>query len=227
MKKLITLFCFALSFLSFTSCGLMEMDDEFAMNVMEMHLDRDTLYAMKGETFALSPVFTPDGVALNDIYWTIDDEAVISIDNNVFTAVDEGWTTIHGMSVMNQVEDSCHVCVLSDWEHEVPTFPYETVFYADVKVGGMDFNPNDMVLGAFIDDDLCGVGKMYEAHGVKYMQIRVGSEFLDDSGSTTQSICFMLYNRRMHTCSTFVTEELEFDGNTHGTLSNLFSLRMD
>lgn len=226
MKKLTTLLSLAFSMMSFVSCGLIDMDD-IPKTVVDMHLERDTVYAMVGDTLTLKPVFNPDTVNITDIYWTTQNDTILHFDDNKFIAMNEGWSTVSAISVSHQVMDTCNVCVLSKWSlDEVPVYPYETVFYADVKVDGEEFNPNEMAIGAFINDQLKGVGIMKEASGIKYMQIRVGSEMFDESGEIEQIIEFYLYDRKAHTYRLF-PNEIEFDGETHGTLSKLYSLTLE
>ena len=226
MKKLTTMLSLAFSVMSLVSCGLIEMD-EIPKTVVDMHLDRDTVYAMVGDTLIIQPVFKPDTVTVSDIYWSTDNDTILHLDDNKFIAKNEGWTTVTAISVSHQVMDTCDVCVLSRWDLDsIAVYPYETVFYADVTVDGQEFNPDDMFLGALIDDQLRGVGIMKEAHGIKYMQIRVGSEIYDSEGVIEYTIKFCLYDRKTHTYRSF-PDEVNFDCEAHGTLSNLYSLKLE
>lgn len=222
MKKPTTLLCLVTSLIITSSCGIMDMEEELVVTPIEIDIDQDTLYVMKGESFTIRPVFRPENVTIEDMYWTVDNDSCIIITNNIFTAVGEGWTVVHGMSVTGQFEDSCEVCVL-DWNTELPTYPYETVIYADVKVDGQDFDPDSMAIGAFISDRLLGVGKLRTFKDIRYMEIRVGSEWVDESDDNSQTIDFKLYDRRTHTCRELL-EELLFNGETYGTVSNLYHL---
>ncbi len=224
MKRLTTLLCLAMSLLLTFSCGIMDMDEEFVVEPIDIDIDQDTLYVMKGESFTIRPVFHPDNVSLDDIFWTVDDESCVFVSNNIFTAVGEGWTVVRGMSVANQFEDSCSVCVL-DWNAQLPAYPYETVIYADVKVDGENFDPATMSLGAFISDRLAGVGKLRSFKGINYMEIRAGSEWIDESDDNSQTITFRIYDNRSHTCRE-MTEEIVFDCGTYGTVSNLYQLNL-
>lgn len=225
MKRLTTLLCFAMSLLLTFSCGLMEMDEEVAVPAIDMRFDHDTIYVMRGEAFTINPVFKPADVSLNDIYWTTSNDTVVYVSDNTFFAVNEGWATVSGMSVSHQNVDSCHVRVLPVWDQMVHTFPYETVIYADVKVDGRDFDPQTMVLSAYVSGQVRGVGQMLEAYGRKYMRIRVGSNLMNasDNPMIMERIYFWVYDKVHHTfrrCSVPVT----FDGETHGSLSNLYKI---
>lgn len=205
------------------SCGIMEMDEQAPVLPVDMHLERDSMYVMRGESFTVSPVFTPDSVTLTDMCWLSDNENIVSYRNNEFTAVREGWTVVRGMSISRQIEDSCQVCVL-DWDADsIPVAPYETIVYADVKVGGKVFDPDVMTLGAFITDRLSGLGVMRTFKGVDYMELRVGSDWIDDSGEIIRVIDFILYDSTTHTTRT-LSAAVPFDCETHGTLGNLFHL---
>lgn len=231
MKKLVTLLSFAMSLLLTISCGLMEIEEEPAMAEVKMYFDRDTIYIMKGETFTITPVFDPDSVTLNDIYWTTSNDTVVGVSENIFTAFREGWATVKGISVLHQIEDSCSVCVLNNWDYELPVYPYETVFYADVTVHGKPFNPETMKLYAYIGDELCGIGVQRENYGISYVELRVGSEQDVESGvDSEEDPILQLIKFRIYDKSRLIEEDVPglvvFDGAAHGTLSNLYKIEI-
>lgn len=231
MKKIFTLLSFAMSLLFTVSCGLMEIEEEPAMAEVNMYFDRDTIYVMKGETFTITPVFDPDSVTLNDIYWTTSNDTVVGVSENTFTAFREGWSTVRGISVLHQIEDSCSVCVLKNWDYELPVYPYETVFYANVTVHGKPFNPETMKLYAYIGDELCGIGVQRENYGIPYVELRVGSELDgENSADPEEDPIIQLIKFRIYDKSRLIEEEVPglvlFDGAAHGTLSNLYKIEI-
>ncbi len=209
--------------LSLTSCGLMEMDTEELVAV-GMKLDRDSLYIMVGDQLELTPIFSPDTVTQSGILWTTSDEDVLAVSGGVYTAVSPGWAQVRAVNTSYMLEDSCMVCVMPRWETTGREFPYEMLVYADVTVGGQPFNPETMMLAAFVDDDLRGTGQLLEWKGKSYVRFRVGSEMRGtDSGGNNEVVSFRVYYRREHRYDVF-PQSLDYDGEAHGTLSNLYKL---
>lgn len=222
----------ALAALLVTSCGIIDIElDEEQMDEIKMYLDRDTIYAMVGDELVINPHFSPDTAIVNDVFWTSSADSVLHIDGYRFTALSEGWATVKAVSVMNQIEDSCHVCVLPRWDTTVPSTPYETIIYADVTVHGKAFDPETMMLAAYVGNELRGIGTMREQHGVKYMEIRVGSEQDgEDSADPEEDPIIQFIKFRVYDKSRFMEEEVPgfvlFDGAAHGTLSNLYKIEI-
>lgn len=223
MKKILPLFLLTLFV---ASCELMEMDEQEDIVPTEMALERDTLYIMVGDHFSLQPVFSPDSVTVNDVLWTSSAAEVLAVGDNVFTGVSEGWAVVRAVSVSRHLEDSCYVNVMKRWESTVRDYPYEMMVYADVDVHGHSFNPETMIIGAFVDDEMRGVGEFMNWKGRQYMRIRVGSEmpFYDPEG-IEETVTFRVYNRQELRFESF-PQSIRYDGEAHGTLSNLFKLKI-
>ncbi len=226
MKKTRRIALVLVSALTLTSCGLVDMEDQEELPLTEMHLQRDTLYLMVGDQFTLQPVLTPDSVTIDDVFWSSSADSVLSISNNVFTGVSEGWSLVRALSVSRQLEDSCHVCVMRRWENTEREYPYEMMVYANVSVHGQPFNPETMVLGAFVDDEMRGAGQLMEWKGKQYVRFRIGSDikFVDSEG-IEETVTFRVYYKQQLRYEEF-PQELNFDGEAHGTLSSLFSLSL-
>ena len=226
MKKTRRIALALVSALTLTSCGLVDMEDQEELPLTEMHLQRDTLYLMVGDQFTLQPVLTPDSVTIDDVFWSSSADSVLSISNNVFTGVSEGWSLVRALSVSRQLEDSCHVCVMRRWENTEREYPYEMMVYANVSVHGQPFNPETMVLGAFVDDEMRGAGQLMEWKGKQYVRFRIGSDikFVDPEG-IEETVTFRVYYKQQLRYEEF-PQELNFDGEAHGTLSSLFSLSL-
>lgn len=233
MRRLTNILCLAMSLFFTFSCGLMELEEDIPQVEVNMFFERDTIYVMQGESFAINPVFEPDTIPLGDVYWTSADEDVarFSFTDGSFTAVGEGWTTVSGTSVLYQKVDTCHVCVMKSWDYQLPVYPYETIFYADVTVHGKPFDAETMKLYAYIDDELCGIGVQRESHGIRYMELRVGSEMAEEGEKDSeedplwQLIKFKIYDK-----SRLIEEEVPglviFDGLAHGTLGKLYRIEI-
>jgi hypothetical protein len=191
-----------------------------------MSLGRDTLYVMVGDRFSLSPVFSPSADVPADVYWTSSADSVVSVADNVFTGVGEGWALVRATSVSRLLEDSCHVNVMRRWESTFRDYPYEMMVYASVTVHGQPFDSEAMVLGAFVEDELRGVGEPMEWHGRQYVRFRVGSSisYVDPDG-LDETVTFRVYHRRQLLYEEF-PQTIDFDGEAHGTLSSLFSLSL-
>ena len=218
MKKLTSFLCLTLLLLS--SCEMMEMEEETVVSPVSMRLERDTIYVMEGETFTVRPVFYPDSVSVSDIYWTTSNDDIVSIADNTFTAVSEGWTTVIGMSVSGQMADTCHVCVFPNRNYSVPVFPYETVFYCSPEIDGKTFDSDNMVLLAYINDMVRGVGEYYEHNGFGYIELGVGHDIFDEDDPDGEYIKFMIYEKTQLTGK--YLGFARFDGNTHGSLNSLY-----
>ena len=212
MKKVKSFSVMLLSLLALTSCGLMEMDEQVEFPVTELTLDRDTVCVMVGDRFALTPVIKPDSV---------------SVEDNVFTAKTAGWALVRAISVSQQLEDSCWVEVMPRWEDNRYEYPHEMMVYADVTVDGQPFDPETMMLGAFVEDQLRGIGVLKESNGIRYVSFRVGSDMMEyntDPDGYNETIRFRVYLKRQLRYKEF-PQTIEFDGQTHGTLNRLFELK--
>ena len=183
-KILRLLFCSAL-LVQMASCELIDfdVDSDLSQIAAQMKLNFDTAYVYQGYIVHVTPTFEPDSLNISDVYITTSDSSVVNV--NMLTgqikAVGVGWATLYVESVSAQIQDSCHVYVMAPWEVAAETFPYETVFYADVTVKGEPLNEN-MVVAAFVNGECRGVGEALSFHGIDLMQLRVWAENIyDDS----------------------------------------------
>lgn len=221
-------FCVTLciSGLLLSSCGLMEFETEEIIPT-EMHLAHDTLYVMVGDQLSLTPIIKPDSVTISDVFWTTSADSVLSVKDNVFTAVGEGWVMVHAISVSQHFEDSCCVNVMRRWEDRSRDYPYEMMVYADVNVHGKSFDPETMMLGAFVDDEIRGAGELMKAKDCSFVRFRVGSSLSRYSAeSLSETVSFRVYYKQEWRYEQFL-QTIDFDGETHGSLSGLFELKTD
>lgn len=236
-------FCLLLC-LPMTSCEFFELDEVGAETATKMSLEQDTLFVMVGDTFSLNPVFTPDTVNINDLYFLPADSGVLAVRGvDKLEAVGEGGTKLYITSVSARLLDSCMVYVVPRWEVEKRLWPYETVFYANVTFGGASLS-EDMLVAAFVGNECRGLGQKMEYAGIPYYRFRVGSDQLydeneewddyeeegeydaddiDDDGYLPRINfrCYDRSHRMLYTTSTYSV----FDGEAHGSLSDLFEIK--
>ena len=217
-----------LTFISFmavsqlmTSCLKLDIGDD-TLTAYDMSLDHDSVYMMLDDTIRLSPVFNPDSVSNQEMFWWSDADSIILASGNDLIAIAEGYTYVRGMSVQHRLEDSCYVYVMPRWEVSPYDFPFEIVVYADVKIGG-ETPSEDILIGAFKGKEFRGIGKWKEWKGKKYMEIRAYSHYDDIHDGKSERINFLYYDRKNLRVQRF-RQSISFDSETHGTLSNLFEL---
>ena len=143
---------------------------------------------------------------------------------------------------MARLLDSCMVYVSAPWDIRLRVWPYETVFYTHVTVNGQPLT-EDMEVAAFVGNECRALGQAMTSQGISYIRFRVGSDILYDddwddgyseegeydaenldNDSYRPRINFRCYDRRhriLYTTATYGT----FDGEAHGTLSELFEIK--
>ena len=228
MKKIVRFTAMLLAFASLNACGLMELEEQTDFPVTEMSLERDTFYLMVGDQFTLTPQFVPDTVTIDDVFWMSSANDVLSVQDNVFTGQTPGWVTLKAISVSHQLEDSCQVLVLRRWENNSYEYPYEMMVYANVTVHGQPFDPETMLLAAYAEGQLRGVGRLRESNGIQYVSFRVGSElsgFDPDPEGYNEKVTFRVYYKNRLLMEEF-PQTLYFDGEAHGSLTNLYTLAL-
>ena len=190
------------------SCGLVDYDfDEIEENGYAMHLNRDTVYIMEGDTFSLSPIYTP---VLSDanVFWKTT-STILSIKDNNIIATQTGETYVKAYSSYHSLIDSCYVCVMPRWTTPQYDFPDETIVYATVDIGGKPFDASRMRIAAYIDGECRGEGTMKDYFGRSIVQFRVcGNQ--DDYGKT---IRIRLYILDELYCE-YLQETVTFNGET-------------
>jgi hypothetical protein len=199
----------------------MEVGDD-TITAYNMALSHDSVYMMLDDTITLSPVFNPDSVTNKEMFWWSDVDSIVYADGNDLIAAAEGITYVRGMSVQHRLEDSCYVYVMPRWEVSPYDYPFEIVVYADVKIGG-ETPSEDILIGAFKGKEFRGIGKWKEWKGKKYMEIRAYSYYDEIHDGKSEKINFLYYDKKNLRVQRF-TQSISFDGETHGTLSNLFEL---
>lgn len=211
---------------SLGSCGIIDFDfDENIDHKSVMHLDHDEVYVMVGDQFSLTPVFEVDSLSNTAVYFVSLDNEVVTMTDNVATAVGEGETYITALSVMSNSLDSCLVHVMPVWQVTPSNYAYETLVYADIDVNGKPYDPKTMVVAAFMNNECRAVGEPMETAGVKYTRFRVYGTTPSGYGNGSDEIQFRVYLREKLDYE-FFQQRLDFDGETHGSLTNLFKLSL-
>lgn len=212
--------------LALTSCGLIDIElDELSEVAGEMHLGRDTVYVMEGDSFVFTPVFDPDTIANQQVYYYSSADSVAKMAGDTVVAQSEGWAMIQAVSVSSRLLDSCRVCVLPMWGEVSPyLYPNETIVYAQVTIRGAA-PTSDIRLGAFIGNELRGVGIPLDVRDHHLTAFRIWSDIdpLTEE-DIVQAVQFRFYDRRRAIIGTF-PQSILFDGDTHGTLNEPFLLQ--
>lgn len=235
------LFIIITALIALTSCDLVDFDVNYGVfPECEMELDKHEVCVMVGDTFSIYPIFTPDTLPNREVFYYSEPEGLLSFDSELFTAIHEGNTWLYAISVKQRLQDSCRVSVMKPWAVDADKdYPYDMVFYADVDFVGedFDFEPENMIVGAFVDGECRGLGVMRNAHGIDYIELRVGSEVgyvvgdveYDDEDDEPveymqERVSIKIFDRKRHKVYT-CNKVFDFDGETHGTLSNLIVMQ--
>jgi hypothetical protein len=202
------------------SCGeLSEYDMPDAIKATGMQLGNHSVDMMVGDRFEIPYVITPDSVSNQSVFWQSSDPDIAAFEDNTLVALSVGTTMVKAISVSELLEDSCQVNVIPRWQLSVDNYPYDMVIYADVQVHGQQ--PDEtMTIGALCDDELRGIGEMRTSNGISYMVIRVWSPF--EYGDIIRIGCYKQGNAIIE----YFPDEFIFDGEAHGTLSNLYPLHL-
>ena len=219
--KILTFISFVAVSQLMTSCLKLDIGDD-TLTAYDMSLNYDSVYMMLDDTITLSPVFNPDSVTNKEMFWWSDADSIVYADGNDLIAAAEGITYVRGMSVQHRLEDSCYVYVMPRWEVSPYDYPFEIVVYADVKIGG-ETPSEDILIGAFKGAEFRGIGKWKEFAGKKYLEIRAYSLYDEVHDGKSEKINFLYYDKKNLRVQRF-KQSISFDGETHGTISNLFEL---
>ena len=201
------------------SCGEI-FENPPVIEAKKMHLDRKYVVIMKEDTCRLNMVFTPDTVTIESAFWTAENSCVKVSENGLVTAVEIGETKVSAISVTSRLEDSCRVKVVPKWDLNACDYLYDMVVYANVTVDGVS-QPEDIRVAAICNDRIRGEGEVMEHNGQKYTRIRIYSN--TEYGDKIEFYC---YNSKRNIYYHKFPYEVVFDGETHGTLSDLIELKL-
>lgn len=210
---------------SLSSCALIEIDpDEEAKLPTKMAFPYDTVYVMQGDTFLVQPLFQPDSVANKTCFWLSLNPDIVNLENDTLVAEQEGWARIMATSVVTAMTDSVDVCVMKPWEIPNTAYPYEMVVYADVTVHGQPMT-EDMILAAFIGDEIRGIGTPLRVGDKDLWRIRIYNDTQTALDYAEVSFTFCLYDRKTLQRLQFPAV-VSYTGETYGTPSQPLELSL-
>ena len=86
MRNISILGMMAIATIAVSSCSLVDFDfDELEEDRYELHLNRDTVYIMEGDTFSLSPIYTPEPIE-GHVFWQSNDSFLTIKGNNIIAS---------------------------------------------------------------------------------------------------------------------------------------------
>lgn len=210
----------ATAIIAISSCSLVDFDfDEVKKDRYELHLNKDTVYIMEGDTFSLSPIYTPESIDGN-VFWQSND-SILTIKGNNIIASSVGDTHIKAYSSFQNLTDSCFVSVMPKWKTPIYDYPDETIVNARVMYDGKFINPAKMKVAAFINGECRGLGELKDYFGTIIIQFRVCGN-IDDYNEKIQ---FRLYIHDKLFCE-YYPQNVNFDGDIHGSIASLIVLWM-
>lgn len=190
----------------------------------QMGLGRRVVTIVEGERYAIPVWFTPDTLYNPTVYWETEDDDIAAFDNDTLIALTPGVTRAIATSTIDRLSDTCWVQVLPRPEVDWGNFPYEMMLYASVTIHGTPLTPanqDSVIIAAYVDRDLRGVGQLRQSHGIDYLQMRIGS--YRQRGDTVRLRCYYRGEAR----ADWFPDAIVFDGEALGTLSDLYPLVID
>ena len=158
-----------------TSCGDLFEFEGYTSDLNKITLDRDSLYLMVGDTYHFTTTFDPDTLRNDAVYWMSDDVNIATFRNDTLLAVSEGTVTITAISIEHQCYATARVFVSYGWYMIEKYYPFDMVVNASVTVDGLPLNEHQQV-GAFVDDELRGIGVARTFHDISYTEFRIYSQ---------------------------------------------------
>jgi len=208
-----------------TACGdFWELDSSQMTTAQQMAIDRRVLTLPIGDSCTVPVSFTPDSLHNNTIYWeTLDTTVAVFVDDTLI-AVREGVTQVVAFTTVDRLRDTCWVQVVGPLSYNYGRYPYDMLLYASVDVHGRHLtvdNSDSIIVGAFVGDELRGIGQMKRAHDIDYMALRIESPL-----SYGESLLLRCYHRGQAYFEIF-PDTITFTGESMGTLSKLYPLVLD
>ena len=203
-----------------TSCGEvfeLEFENPDVILPVQMHLSTNNLYMMAGDTCSLYPVWSPDSITGLGVYWESTNPEVAVVENGLITAVGNGSAMIRAISVSELVADSCYINVYKTWQVEPQYYEYDMVVYAHVEVEGEQLN-DDLEISAMCGGEVRGQGIIRTLNNITYLELRIYSNV-----ASGEQIDFYCHHKKRERVIKF-PQSLTFDGEAHGTLTNLYQL---
>ena len=207
-----------------TACGEY-WDGGAPVATRKMTLGRRVVNLVVGDRYEIPVIFEPDTLSNRSVWWQTENSRIAVMEENTVVALSEGLTLAYALSVSDHQTDSCWVNVLPPMFINPRQYPYDMVIYADVDIHGHHYTAEDedsLIVGAFIHDELRGIGKMRQWDGKDYMEIRIWNDDIDVY-DIAEIRCYYMGKG----LAEVFPEYFPFDGNAHGTLSDQVKLYLD
>ena len=220
MKYLIHTIAFMLLF-SFAACGdfyVFENEPD-SWDGVTMRVLCDSNYVMEGDSMPLLVDFSPVNPDSGAVYWFIPDTAIAKIRHNTLFAKTAGELKLVAVSKNGRLQDTARVTVFEHWDTDRLEFSnaYDKVIYANITVGGKEWNPETQTVAAFVNERVAGVAEAREDHGIRYARIRIWSYADEYAGYVT----LRCYDRTRYRLYSTLGIDFSVDP-TLGTLSELY-----
>jgi hypothetical protein len=195
----------------------------------DVQLSHHKIDLLVGDTILFKLALDPDtfNVQQPTCRWTLSDpetEAVSMIGKRliarnpgeveVFLEAVPPGLSIDDVPVDSVMRDSCEVTVARRVKTNYLDFPHEMIIIARLERDGVAVTDSATVskLQAVIDDEVRGHGIVRKAFGVHYVELIIYGDELGEQGL----IEYLDHDNLQR----YTFTEFEFDGNTHGTLSD-------
>lgn len=192
----------------------------------EVTLPRHEADIMVGDSLTFIPRAVPDSIRVS-YYWYLADQADsehLYIHGPKIKALSVGDVKVYvraqllgSHGYMAEYLDSCIVHVF-DWRPEILPYeyPYSMIVNCQVDVEGQTVSNNLEMAAVAADGQVRGRPQWQEQRGIRYLTLRVYSPT-----SYGDSIYFQCYDHTQVSRITLRPSPIIFDGETHGSLSNL------
>lgn len=204
----------------FCSCGEFFNFETEQPTVDGLRMSHHEIDLIVGDSATFNVELSPDTIPVS-YYWLVKgDEDAIELAGRKVNAKKPGraLVVVEAQRINSDVEavyDSCYINVF-DWKIvDYNEYLYETILYCSLVIDGVQKTENlgNTRLVAVVDDELRGIAVMRREHDIPYLELRIKTAW---PGEEATIEC---YNPDIH--QRFVIEELQLDGETHGTLSDL------
>lgn len=220
----ITAIGYCLMFL--VSCGdFWELETQDVGDKGNMELQRKIVSIVVGDGYKVPITFTPSDLATNAVYWLSENDDVAFIRNDSIIGKSTGVARIIAFTTLSQLRDTCYAYVMPSMEVMTGTYPYDMVIYASVTVHGQKLtvdNSKDILVVAFVNDEVRGIGQMRKHKDKEYLELRVWGS----AQSSDEIVELRCYYRKEAKLEVF-DYTLTYDGEQHGTLSKPIELVLD
>lgn len=212
-----------------SSCGeFWEFESQQVATADAMTLGRKVINLMVGDSCVVPVNFVPKSQSSYTVFWLTDDEEICRFKGDTLVAVAEGQTRAIAFTSIDRLRDTCYVNVIPAFEDVTADYPYDMMVYADVDIHGEKLTSQNSCrhqIAAYVGDEMRGLGVVREFTAAKnkisYLELRVWSPF-----SYGDKVTFRCYYRGTGRMELF-PDTITFDGEMHGTLSDLYPLRLD